>query len=59
MEYTESYQIPGILVQIDFEKDFNSVDRNFMSKVVKFFKFGLSMQKWIRTFFSDKSTNVL
>jgi hypothetical protein len=51
MEYTESMQIPGLLLLVDFEKAFDSVDRKYMLQVLHFFGFGPSIIKWITTFF--------
>lgn len=46
-------QIPGLLLLIDFEKAFDSVSWKFIDKVLTFFKFGPSMQKWVKIFYSQ------
>ena len=38
--YLNYNNLPGLLICIDFEKAFNSVDWNFMMKVLKAFGFG-------------------
>ena len=50
MHYTEENNIPGLLLLIDFEKAFDSISWKFINKTLKFFKFGISVQKWISTF---------
>ncbi len=59
MNYTETYQIPGLLLLIDFEKAFDSVDRDFILKTLNFFKFGPSIRTWIKTFFNEMQSCVL
>jgi len=40
MDYTKKQNIPGILLFIDFEKAFDSLDRDFMLKCLNVFGFG-------------------
>ena len=42
--------LPGLLICIDFEKAFDSVDWNFMMKVLETFGFGSIICQWIYTF---------
>ena len=41
---------PGILLNIDFEKACDSVDHNFLAKIMKSFNFGVSLQRWVRVY---------
>ena len=50
MDYTQKQNIPGILLFIDFEKTFDSIDWEFMVKCLDVFRFGPSLKGWI-TFF--------
>ena len=59
MEHTETFQIPGILLPIDFEKAFDSIDRNYLCNVLKFFNFGDNLINWILTFYEDIESRVL
>jgi exonuclease III len=59
MEYTESVQKPGLLLLIDFEKAFDTVDRKFMKNVLEFFGFGQSIQKWIELLYKDIESSIL
>ena len=49
LEYTKCKKISGILVAIDFEKAFDSLDHSHLLKVLHAFKFGPSFIQWIRT----------
>ena len=52
-EYTKCSDQSGILVTIDFEKAFDSLDHRFLLKVLRTFNFGPSFIQWIRTFYSN------
>ena len=49
----------GILVAIDFEKAFDSLDHTYLLKVVHAFNFGPSFIQWIRTFYSNISSCII
>ena len=59
MNYTEQHNIPGQLIFVDFEKAFDSVSWDFLSKVLSFFNFGNSIQKWIQTFNTSTSSAII
>jgi hypothetical protein len=42
-----------MLLTVDFEKAFDTLSWNFITKVLDYFKFGESIQKWIRTFYNE------
>ena len=50
MDYTECNNIPGLLLLIDFEKAFDTIDWNFIQKCLNIFNFGKSIQKWVKVF---------
>ena len=57
---TTSKNISSLLVAIDFEKAFNSVNRNYLIRVLQKFNFGPSFITWITIrFYSDISCNVM
>ena len=58
MDYTKEQNIPGILLFIDFEKVFDSLE-NFMLKCLNVFGFGPSLIRWIDTFYTNISSCVL
>jgi len=56
IKVTELDDIPGMAIFIDFKKAFNTVDWNFLHKTLQVFNFGPSIQKWIKTFYTDCSS---
>ena len=59
LDYTERYNIKGMLVAIDFQKAFDSVTRGFMFKVLSIFNFGPPLIRWIQTFYKNVSSTVM
>lgn len=53
LEKTETENIPGILLLLDFEKAFDSIEWSFIENSLKFFGFGNSIIKWFLAFYSD------
>jgi len=49
LEQTITQNIPGILLQLDFKKAFNTIEFEFIKKTLALFNFGDSFQKWIST----------
>ena len=52
-------QIPGMILQIDFEKAFDSVSWKFMYKALKFFNFGSDLIRWVKCLYNGASLCVL
>ena len=59
MEYTKTVNIPVILLFIDFEKAFDSLEWNFMFKCLEAFGFGHSLIRWVETFYSNISSCII
>ena len=57
--YTERYGINGKMLAIDFQKAFDSVNRNFLFSTLAAFNFGSSFIQWIQTFYQNISSCVL
>ena len=47
MEFTKNESISGILAFLDFEKAFDSIEWNFISRCLEFFVFGADFRKWV------------
>ena len=45
--FTERENIPGLLLTIDFEKEFASVLPSFIQKALDFVNFGPDFKRWI------------
>ena len=52
-QYTAIHKIPAILLQLDFEKAFDSVSWSFMHFVLKKYNFGPSFRKWIEIIYNQ------
>ena len=59
LEYTDVQKIPGILLFIDFEKAFDTIEWPFIQNVLKCFNFGPVIGKWIATLYSDVESAVI
>ena len=49
----------GYAVAADFEKAFDSVDHNFLFKVLDLFGFGISFCSWVKTLYAGMSSSVM
>ena len=48
----------GLVLSLDFQKAFDSVDWKYIEKVLKYFNFGPSICNWIKTFYNNISSAV-
>jgi hypothetical protein len=53
------FNITGVLILLDFEKAFDSVEWNFIRKSLEFLGFGPSIIHWFETFYHNSETCVL
>ena len=53
MEHMKSQNIPGILVLLDFQKAFDSLEWSFMMNTSDIFNLGTSIKRWISTFYTN------
>jgi len=59
LEFAEITNRYGILVAIDFEKAFDSLNHNFLFKALEKFNFGPYFTQWTKTFYPDISSCVI
>jgi hypothetical protein len=52
-------QTQGLLVALDFEKAFDSVNWKYMHTVLEMFGFGEQLRQWIAAFYSDIRSSVI
>ena len=53
-----SKTIPGLLLFIDFEKAFDTLEWSFIEKTLKYYNFGDSHMLWIKLFYTDISRGI-
>ena len=56
IHYANTKQIPGLLLFIDFEKAFDSIEWAFIEKTLNYYNFGSSLVAWFTLFYSDISS---
>ena len=54
VQYTKQTDSSGVLITIDFEKAFGSLNHKYLFKVLDAFNFGSYFVQWIRTFFLER-----
>ena len=59
LEQTKLQNIPGILLQLDFRKAFDTIEWEFIQRTIALFNFGDSIQRWISIFYSKTESAVL
>ena len=59
IEYARYKDIRGILAGIDFENAFDSLNLNFLLRVLHAFNFGPSFIQWIRVLYNNASSCVM
>ena len=59
LEYTERYRLNSKMIAVDFQKAFDSVNRQFLYKTLAAFNFGPSFIQWVRTFYQNISSCIL
>ena len=59
MDITLKHEIPGILISLDFQRAFDSLEWPFMQRVLEIFNFGASINNWIKVFYTDIESAVM
>lgn len=59
VDYTKTYDISGLLLFIDFQKAFDSLEWNFMFKCLEVLAFGPSLIRWVETFYSNITSCII
>lgn len=54
--YTALKDQPGIILLVDFEKAFDTIEWNFIQKTLSSFNFGETFKKWVRILYTDISS---
>ena len=53
MDFTAKENIPGLMIFIDFQKAFDSLEWDFLLSCLKAFNFGPDFICWVRTFYKN------
>ena len=56
IQYTNKNDIPELLVLIDFEKAFDTIEWDFLFKTLKSYNFGKTFINWIKLLYSNINT---
>ena len=59
MHYLEENDLDGLLLLVDFEKAFDSIEWEFLIKVLKSFNFGPYICKWFQTLYAESKSCVI
>ena len=59
IQYGTQHNVSGLLLFIDFEKAFDSLEWPFIFDTLRFFGFGPSLINWVRTFYCNIESCVL
>jgi len=59
MDYTVQKNIPGMLLLIDFEKAFDTLEWNFIWKTLEKFNFGESFIRWIKILYNRPESCIM
>ena len=58
LEQTVLQNVPGILLQLDFRKAFDTVELPVIRQVLSRFNFGDSIKRWVETFYCNAESSI-
>ena len=59
IHYLKEHKLPGLLVSLDFEKAFDSVNWKYMNNVIIMFGLSENICQWIESFYSNIKSSVI
>ena len=59
LRQTELQKIPGILLLLDFQKAFDTLEWSFIQKTLNLLNFGDGVKRWISTFYNNSESSVM
>ena len=59
IDHTERSELPGMMIFIDFEKAFDSIEWCFLYSCLEAFNFDAEFIKWVKTFYKNVSSCVI
>ena len=58
IETAEQEQIPALVLSVDFEKAFDSLDWGYLFRILEYLEFGESFKKWVRLFHTKITSTI-
>ena len=58
IDYAEKQNIPGLLLFVDFEKAFDTLEWTFVVKTLSFYNFGESIKSWIKLIYTNITSSI-
>ena len=59
MDYTDAMKFPGILLFVDFERAFDTLEWPFILKALETFNFGQNFIKWFSVLYNNEQSSVI
>lgn len=59
IQYLENTDQRGLLLLVDFEKAFDSLEWEYIDRMIKAFNFGKNLLGWVKTFYKNASSCVI
>ena len=59
MQKLDEEEGEGLLLLVDFKKDFDSLEWSFIEHALNFFNLGESLRKWVKVFYTDITSTIL
>lgn len=59
MEFSDSKKIQGILLFVDFEKAFDTLEWSFILKTLEAFNFGDNFKKWVSVLYNNAQSSIM
>ena len=59
MEFTAEENFPGLMIFIDFQKAFDTIELCYLQRCLESFNFGLEFIRWVMTFYNNRQSSVI
>ena len=59
IEYCDTHEIEAMIVNIDFEKAYDSIEWDHLDRTLQFFNFGPKFRSWVKTLYNESQSKVL
>ena len=59
MDWTANENIPGLMIFIDFQKAFDSIEWDFLFKCIEAFNFGSDFLRWVKLFYNNVQSCIM